>query len=500
LLESLCAELFDHDHVVTLRTWLHGLPPQVLESSPRLAFWLAWAQVRTGRWPGANQSLRIAEEAWTANDDRQGEGMVLLWHAVRLVNAQDSRRAIEFAQRALDCLQSDRPTERIIALLIRGIAHIFHGEPIAAEAVFADARTTVDTTGRTWLQPFEMAYSAALMAQQGKLLESTVLCRQAIKAGGDQPTEIWAQVAHFLLGQVYLEWGLLDDARRCFLRAENLAEMTQSLHWRDRIRVGLARVAWTRGATEDAFDQIEQAINFAANAGLMQDMRNARAHQARFWLASNDLALARRWADSSELDPYLPPEYERQVELLTFARLLVQEGRADLALRILQRIDKQAVAFGRYGERVEIQIVTALAHKALGASVEAFTSLNSALKLGEAGGYVRIFVDEGEALASLLRHAAARAGQRDYVQRLLAEFGRTEVVGQPNQSASQDGLSDREVEVLRLVAAGLANRDVGRRLFISEKTVKTHMSNIMGKLGATNRTQAVDQARRLSLL
>ena len=73
-------------------------------------------------------------------------------------------------------------------------------------------------------------------------------------------------------------------------------------------------------------------------------MRNARAQQARFWLASNQLALARRWADSCDLDPYLPPEYERQVEHLTFARLLIQEGRPDLALRILQRIDEQAKA------------------------------------------------------------------------------------------------------------------------------------------------------------
>jgi LuxR family maltose regulon positive regulatory protein len=229
-------------------------------------------------------------------------------------------------------------------------------------------------------------------------------------------------------------------------------------------------------------------------------LRNAKAFQARFWLASRQIALARRWADSCELDPYLPPEYERQVEHLTYARLLVHEGRPDLALRILRPIDERAAAAGRHGERVEVLVLTALAHKAAGDAAAAFRALHEALGLGEPSGYLRAFADGGEELAALLRHAAARGGHREYVQRLLGALAGAGPADRPDRLRAAEGLSEREVEVLRLVAAGLANRAVGARLFISEKTVKTHLSNIMGKLGAANRTQAVDQARRLGLL
>jgi LuxR family maltose regulon positive regulatory protein len=321
-----------------------------------------------------------------------------------------------------------------------------------------------------------------------------------IQAAGERPTEIWAQVALHLLGNVYIEWGLLDDAERCLQRADDLADMTHSLQWRARIWGGLARIAWSRGAVEEAYEAIEQALDFANQFGTLQEVRNVKAQQARFWLASRQLALARRWADSCDLDPYLPPEYERQVEHLTHVRLLIHRGRSDLALRILQRIDEQAIASGRHGERVEILILTALAHKADDNAADAFQSLHGALELGEPNGYLRVFVDEGEELAPLLRHAAARVGRRDYVQRILAEIGASPAAKLQNQASTHDTLSDREIEVLRWVAAGLPNREVGQRLFITEKTVKTHLSNILGKLGATNRTQAVDQARRLGFL
>ena len=118
--------------------------------------------------------------------------------------------------------------------------------------------------------------------------------------------------------------------------------MMQTLHWRSRIRVALARVAWAQGEREEALDEIEQAVAFANQSGTLQLVRDACAQQARFWLKSNRLALAQRWADSCDLDPYMPPEYERQIEHLTYVRLLIQQGRPDLALAILKRIDQHA--------------------------------------------------------------------------------------------------------------------------------------------------------------
>jgi len=123
-----------------------------------------------------------------------------------------------------------------------GIGHLHHGEPQAAEAAFSDVRTLIDTSRRSWLRPFEMTYSAAVLMQQGRLLEASMLCRQVIRPTGDEPIEIWAQTALYELGCIYLEWGLLDDARRALNRADERAEATQTLTWRSRIRVALARV------------------------------------------------------------------------------------------------------------------------------------------------------------------------------------------------------------------------------------------------------------------
>ncbi len=500
LLEEVCGELFERDHIATLRSWLQGIPPHVLATSPRLAFWLSWAHGRTGRWAGATAPLRMAEEAWTASGDHQGEELILLWHAARLLWAGDNLQAITFAQRALEHQTHERPTERILALMTRGIGHVNRGEPVAAEAMFAEVRTVIDTTGRPWLRPFEMTYSAAVLIEQGKLPEASLLCRQVIRAICDKPEEIWCQAALYELGRIYLEWGQLEEARLAFRQADDQAARMQTLHWRSQIRVGLARVAWAEGVIEEAFDEIEQAIAFATQLGTLQFVRDAYAQQARFWLKSHRLGLARRWAESSDLDPYLPPEYERQIEHLTYARLLIAEGRPELALPILQRIDQHAAEAGREGERVEMLLLIALAHKARDSAAEVFTALQAALELGSGGGYLRTFADEREELATLLRHAQARVSHRDYVKSILAEIAKSAPVAPLGSLEAPDALSEREVEVLRLVAEGLANRDIGQRLFISEKTVKTHLSNIMGKLGAANRTQAVDQGRHLGLL
>ena len=500
LLEEVCAELFERDHIAALRSWLQGVPTQVLATSPRLAFYLAWALGRTGRWSGGTAALRIAEEAWIASGDRAGQGLVLLWHAARSLWDLNSRRAIEYAQRALEYLPSDRPTERVLALMTQGIGLLHHGEPVSAEAVFSDVRTLVDTSGRAWLRPFEMTHSAAVLIQQGRLLEASMLSRQVIRLVGDQPMEIWSQTALYQLGCIHLEWGLLDDARRALDRADHQAEMMQNLTWRSRIRIALARVSWAQGEKEAAFDEIEQAVGFANQLGTLQLVRDASAMQARFWLASNRLALVQRWADSCDLDPYIPAEYERQIEHLTFARQLIHQGRPDLALAILQRIDQQAEEAARHGDRVEILLLIALAHKAADNATEAFQALHDALDLGCIGGYLRTFVDEAESLAPLLRHATARIRHRDYVKSIMAEIAKSAVSTPLSPLDMPDALSERECEVLRLVAAGLSNRDIGQHLFISEKTVKTHLSNIMGKLGVGNRTQAVDQARNLGLL
>jgi LuxR family maltose regulon positive regulatory protein len=308
------------------------------------------------------------------------------------------------------------------------------------------------------------------------------------------------QNATFQLGNVYYEWNMLDEAERTLRHADELVETSRAILFGNRVCLGLARLAWAQDEVEDAFDETERALKYAGQTGILQHTRDARAQQARFWLDSNQLALARRWASSCGLDPFLPPEYERQLEHLAFVRLFILEGQPDHALRILDAIQELAQSTGRHGEAVEMAVLRALAHKAAGDNSSALFALDRALALGEPGGYVRAFIDEGEAVAPLLRHVAARGSHREYAQRLLAAIEGSPAAPRPDQAGLFETISERELDVLRLVAAGLPNRVIGERLFISDKTVKKHVSNILGKLGAANRTQAVDQARRLGLI
>jgi LuxR family maltose regulon positive regulatory protein len=291
-----------------------------------------------------------------------------------------------------------------------------------------------------------------------------------------------------------------DEAELFYQQVDEFVRSTRAIVYANRMCLGLARLAWARGEVEEAFNQNDRALDYARRTGIASLIRDARAQQARFWLAGGQVALARRWADSSSLDPYQAPDVERQFEQLTVVRMLIAEGQAELALWMLNEIQGHAEASGWHGEIVEMLVLRALAHRTGGDSPRALDALSRALAFGEPAGYVRVFADEGQPLVPLLRQAAARGSHRTYAQRLLAAIGGRPATSGPDKTTRLAALSEREVDVLRLVAAGLPNREIGLRLLISEKTVKKHLSNILGKLQATNRGQALDEARRQSIL
>jgi LuxR family maltose regulon positive regulatory protein len=499
LVERVAADLYEQDRGRLLFEWLRGLPDHVLARSPVLGYYLAFAATRLGRLHQAATPLRIAEEAWTLSGDRASLGLIRLVHALRSFVAQDAASAIALATQALDLLPDDRQDERAHALVYLGTAYFWAGDCVKAEATFAHARTVLEGGRREWLRLLEMAFSGGVLVQRGRLPDATVLLRQVCTVA-DRQDEVQGLHSLHRLGDIYVEWNLLADAEQTLRRADSLSVETKTPTWRGWIGLGLARAAWARGDAEAAFDELQQAIDHATETGWRKVVRDARALQARFWLATGRLALARRWAEGCDLDPYLPPSYERQVEHLTFVRLLLADDLATLALKLLDAIAAHATAQGRHGDLVEIAVLRALAHKQAGDPTAALAALDQALALGEPGGYTRTFAIEGEALAPLLRHAAGRGKHRDYATRLLAAI---EGEASPAVAASADGpdaLSEREAEVLRLVAVGLTNREIGQRLYISEKTVKKHMNNVLGKLQAANRTEAVHQARRLKLI
>jgi LuxR family maltose regulon positive regulatory protein len=172
---------------------------------------------------------------------------------------------------------------------------------------------------------------------------------------------------------------------------------------------------------------------------------------------------------------------------------------------LLERLLKEAEEAGRAGSAIEILELQALAHQAQGDIPAALMPLHQALTLAEPEGYIRIFVDEGPPMAQLLREAAARGIMPDYIGKLLAVFEAEEQKndGKPNLPPAQsliETLSLRELEVLRLIAQGLSNREISKRLFLALNTVKGHNQKIYSKLQVQSRTEAIARARELDLL
>lgn len=282
--------------------------------------------------------------------------------------------------------------------------------------------------------------------------------------------------------------------------------------------ISLARVKQAQGDKDGVRDALEKAQQLAIRTESTEiDDLGVALYRARLWIAQGNLELALRWVEERGLDRYLGSaaleasddllsHHLRRHEHLVLARLLIAQGRPAEVPKLLEPLLREMEREGRTGTVIEIQVLKALAFQAQGDSAQALTSLAHALSLAEPGGYLRIFVDEGTPMMRLLYQAAERGIAPEYTGRLLAAFPDSEfepaASSETEKLKSQmvEPLSERELEVLQLIAEGFSNQEVAQQLVLSLPTVKWHTSNIYGKLGVKNRTQAVAKARALGIL
>jgi LuxR family maltose regulon positive regulatory protein len=279
---------------------------------------------------------------------------------------------------------------------------------------------------------------------------------------------------------------------------------------------GWVTLAWIRQAAGDpagaleAIGEAEQAS--PVPAGLLYP---APAQRARLLLAQGDVAAAARWTDETGLHADDEPRYPREPGYLVLARVLLAQERPAEALALLDRLYAAAVAQGRVGSVIEAGALRALALAACGQDADAVDTLADVLTLACPQGYVRVFADEGPPMAALLTRliAAQRAGSGfsgfqaaasvplGYLARLRSAFGAEPAA--PHTAAVPgliDPLTSRELEVLQMLAAGKSNQAIAGELVVTLDTVKKHVSHLLGKLGAANRTEAVTRARQLGLI
>jgi LuxR family maltose regulon positive regulatory protein len=318
-----------------------------------------------------------------------------------------------------------------------------------------------------------------------------------------------AGAAYVGLGKVWREWNDLTVAAGHLTTGIELGQRggIEGIVLDGSITLALVRQALGDG--DGARVLIRQAAQLARKWNQPATMIRVAAFEARLWLAQGQLELALRWVRESGVSVDDEPREQLEIEHTILARILLAQGAWDEAQRLLDRLLPAAEAAGRLGRVVEILALQALAFHGRGEFDLALITLERSLKLAESEGYFRIFADEGAPMTMLLKRMnilreGGRRNVKDYVQKLLATFD-AEDQGTGTQETRPspllvDPLSERELEVLGLIAEGLSNREIAAQLIISFDTVRKHVENIRSKLGVHSRLQAVNQARDLGLL
>jgi LuxR family maltose regulon positive regulatory protein len=354
---------------------------------------------------------------------------------------------------------------------------------------------------------------ADIRIAQGRLHEAMSTYERGLQLATEQGTPVMLGTADMYVGMSELECEQndLNAATQHLMRIQELGEFTGLPQNRYRSRVAMARIREAQSDLDGALDLLHEAERLYVS-DFFPNVRPIAAIKTRVWVAQGRLGEALDWAREQGLSADDNLSYLREFEHITLARVLLAYYQRDCAGRsiletmgLLERLLKAAEEGGRTGSGIEILVLQALAHQMQGDIPAALMPLHRALKLAEPEGYVRKFLDEGPAMAQLLTEAAAQGIMPDYTGKLLAVFGTKEQKseGKSNLPPAQpliDPLSQRELEILRLIAQGLSNREISKRLFLALNTVKGHNQKIYSKLQVQSRTEAIARARELDLL
>jgi LuxR family maltose regulon positive regulatory protein len=510
----------------TIQQWLSALPDSVVWSRPRLLLAQAFLAATTGRVEAVEPPLDAAERASAGAADEPfeptaGRARSMLVNAPALIAllrsylAQvrgDAEATAAFASRALAELSEG---ESLLSSTVQGFlaaAEWLGGRLAEAERAFMSGIAGWRAAGQPTLTAWGVYQLGQVQDGQGRLDAAVRTYRQALEinaVSGPPP----AGPVYVGLGEVAYQRNELDRALEHV--TEGIA-LCRQFAYTAPLAAGLVTLAWIRQATGDppgAMHAIDEAERVAPGpAGLLNPVP---AQRARLLLAQGDLTAAARWTTERGLAAGDEPDYPTEPGHLVLARVLLAQDRPAQALTLLERMLAAAAAQGRTGSVIEIGALRALALAACGDQDAAVDALARALALGCPQGYVRVFADEGVPMAALLarlvaaqkaERAAARGVPPGCLAKVLRAFGGKDDLQGAGRGAAVavpglvEQLTARELEVLALLAAGMPNPRIAEQLVVTLDTVKKHVSHLLGKLGAANRTEAVTRARQLGLV
>jgi LuxR family maltose regulon positive regulatory protein len=433
------------------------------------------------------------------------------------VRRYDIPLVLELMQRVLPYTGDDRqpylynpPSAlRTVVIFNMALAYELSGQVKAASQAFVQATKLGSEQHNHFIVMYSMSHLVELLILQGQLREADKTCQQALQRDSEMagPSSQIIGFAHVCLSNLLYERNELEMALTHLQDGISLLKPWGDLYGLLFGYIALARIKSAQGDWQSTFEAVDELIELCSTSEAQTMFPRVEAFRASLWIKQGNLDAAQQWAETSGLSADGDLVYLREGETITLARVLIAQEKLDCAMQLLTRLLAAAQDGGRDGQVIEILTLEAVALKTQGKQAEALTALKRALVLGEPEGYIRTFIDKGEAVVALLRQAKGPGIALNYVAKLLAasevEAEKRRRVRSPAPTIVQpliEPLSRRELEVLRLMAAGLSNRQIADKLYLSINTVKWYTRHIFGKLGVSRRTQAVNCAHALDIL
>ena len=495
--------------------WVKKLPNAVVCSRPRLCVLMGRAFSDAGEVEPSETYLQNAERGLTDVLERdESKSLPVTIALIRANNAQiqgNLAETIKYAELSIPLIPEDDVFLRAEAAITLGFTHWATGD---LEASLRAMHVWIEDMQRLGNREFAIASAFGVADMQvilGRLSDAEDSLRQAIQQAAAHGQESETITAHHHLGLAMLAHERGDDAAiaQSLQAAADLGQRTTLVDWPHRWNLAQARLKESDGEWDAALQCLDDAqTGYVKNP--IPILQPIAAHKARVHLKQGRLDKAQAWARERGLSVKDEANYLGEYEHLTLARVRLAEGSFTGVHELLSCLLALAESQNRTGSAIEILLTQALVHQAQGNLSEALAALERALTLTEPEGYIRIFVDEGEAMRSLISDFGLTVANRahpllEYVNHILDFFPQpAEIVTQSKivkpKSKIVEPLTDRELDILRLIAAGHSNAEIGQRLYLALSTVKGHNLRIFNKLQVQNRTEAVARARELSLL
>jgi LuxR family transcriptional regulator, maltose regulon positive regulatory protein len=495
--------------IATVKRWMDSIPDTWRASLPMLDLAQAGLLMFMGQFDACVQCVDGVEQRLMQSSESDVRHQLARVSALRCFVAcfqNDLTQAESYADLALRDLSHDDLTFRAGICGALGDTYRRNGYWEQARQSY---RMVLDFSQAPAFR-FESAHVFGALAdldlRQGYLRNAAAYWRRALAACEDPQN--WGKVPLPVIGWVsirmaetYYEWNELSESWDHLARGLRHAEAGGDARAMMVGYVLASRLSLATGNIAAAAEYLERARPLVEDSPFVDWISHFERCQLELWLAQDRLRAAVHWSDEMLRGATHQERPESETAQLAMARVLIIQGDTGSlarALTLLRQLQSTADSEGRLGITIEAMALHAIADWRSGSQADAMTALERSLRLAEPEGYVRLYVDLGLPMARLLQEARSRNVMPEYVSRLLAAHG--PVRSSSSERALPEPLTEREQEILELLASGLTNREIAGKLFITQQTVKKHLGNIYGKLGVHRRTEAVARARELEML